>query len=52
MDTFSEFYITEKEEIFNFINIFGINSDSFDYKKFTEVDEKETKVSNLILDTK
>ena len=40
MDTFSEFYITEKEEIFYFINIFGIKSDSFDYKKFTELDEK------------
>ena len=52
METFSEFYITEKKEIENFVNIFGINAESFDYKQFTEIEEKETKVSNLILDTK
>jgi hypothetical protein len=52
IETFSEFYITEKEEITNFINIFAINAESFDFKKYTEVNEKETKVSNLILDAK
>ena len=52
VETFSEFYITEKKEIENFVNIFGINAESFDYKQFTEIEEKETKVSNLILDAK
>ena len=49
METFSEFYITNKEEIKNFINIFGINADNFDYDKFLAVDVKETKKSPLIV---
>ena len=49
METFSEFYITEKEEILDFINIFAINSDKFDYQKFMETDTKETKVSPIIM---
>lgn len=49
MDTFSEFYITDKDEINNFINIFAINSESFEYSKFMQIDVKETKVSPLIL---
>lgn len=49
METFSEFYITEKEEILDFINIFAINSDKFDYQKFMETDAKETKVSPIIM---
>ena len=52
IETFSEFYITEKEEIVNFINLFAANAGSFDFTKYLEVDEKETKVSNLILDAK
>jgi hypothetical protein len=52
METFSEFYITEKDEIENFVNIFGVNAESFDYQQFTKIEEKETKVSNLILDAK
>ena len=34
VETFSEFYITEKEEIENFIEIFAVNAGSFDYKDF------------------
>tara|TARA_B100001287_G_C22398564_1_gene396746 strand:+ start:137 stop:550 length:414 start_codon:yes stop_codon:yes gene_type:complete len=48
-ETFSEFYITEKEEIENFINIFAINAESFDYGQFMNVDVKETQTSNIIL---
>ena len=51
VDTFSEFYITEKEEIENFINLFAINSDTFDWKSHTEADPNEIKQSNLILPT-
>ena len=49
METFSEFYITDKDEIKNFINIFSINADNFDYDKFLAVDVKETKKSPLIV---
>lgn len=51
VETFSEFYITDKDEIKNFINLFGINSDTYDIDKFLEIDVKETKVSPLILST-
>lgn len=46
--TYSEYYIGEKNDIDNFINIFAINADTFDYKQFTEVEVKDTKVSNII----
>lgn len=48
VDTFSEFYLTEKEDIETFINLFGINATTFDYRAFF-VDIKETKKSNIIL---
>tara|TARA_S200002703_G_scaffold102951_1_gene89209 strand:- start:684 stop:1109 length:426 start_codon:yes stop_codon:yes gene_type:complete len=51
VETFSEFYITEKEDIENFIEIFAINAGSFDYKDFMNVDAKETKTSNIIMPT-
>ena len=49
LDTFSEFYITEKEEIENFIELFSVNASSFNYKEYMNVDLKETKKSNIIL---
>lgn len=50
VDTYSEFYITDKAEIETFIQLFGINASSFDYKQYMSVDEKAIKKSNLILD--
>lgn len=47
IETFSEFYVQSKEDIANFIEIFAINSEHFDYKKFF-VDVNETKVSPII----
>ena len=49
METFSEFYISNKKEIENFINVFAINADTFDFKKYTEIDAKETKKSPIIM---
>jgi len=48
VDTFSEFYLSDKLDIKDFINIFAINAASFDYESFF-TDIKETKVSNIIL---
>jgi len=28
------YYITEKEEIIDFVNTFAVNSDTFDFKKY------------------
>ena len=49
IETFSEFYIVEKEEIKNFIGLFAVNATSFDYKSFLDVDVKEVKKSSIIL---
>ena len=46
--TYSEYYIGEKNDIDNFINIFAINAYTFDYKQFTDVEIKDTKVSKII----
>ena len=46
--TYSEYYIAEKNDIEDFINIFAINADTFDYKQFTDVEIKDTKVSKII----
>ena len=32
IETFQEYYITEKEEIINFINLFCVNSNEFNYQ--------------------
>ena len=48
VDTFSEFYLSDRKDIKDFINIFAINAASFDYESFF-IDIKETKVSKIIM---
>ena len=48
VDTFSEFYLSDKKDIETFIHMFAVNASDFDYKEFF-VDVKETKVSNIIV---
>ena len=48
VDTFSEFYLTDKNDIELLINMFAINAEQFDWQQYF-VYVKETKVSNLIL---
>lgn len=47
IDTFSEFYITDKEDLDNFITLFAINSLDFDYKSY-HVDVDKVKQSPII----
>ncbi len=47
VDTFSEFYITDKQEINDFINIFAVNAESFDFSQYM-VDTKATEKSPII----
>tara|TARA_Y100000592_G_scaffold93384_1_gene156510 strand:- start:1604 stop:2014 length:411 start_codon:yes stop_codon:yes gene_type:complete len=47
VDTFSEFYITDKEDLDNFITLFAINSLDFDYKSF-HVDVDKVKKQSII----
>jgi hypothetical protein len=44
LETFQEYYITEKAEIEEFIKMIAINADSFDFKQYTDK-------SNLIIET-
>jgi len=43
LETFQEYYITEKAEIENFIKMVAVNQDSFNWKEFTDK-------SNLIIE--
>ena len=49
VDTFSEFYLTDKADIETFIHMFAVNADAFDYDSYLNVDVNETKVSKLIV---
>jgi len=48
IETFSEIYITEKEEIVQFVYMFAVNAEQFDIAPFF-VDVKETKTSSIIM---
>tara|TARA_R110001599_G_scaffold153071_1_gene338209 strand:- start:1315 stop:1734 length:420 start_codon:yes stop_codon:yes gene_type:complete len=49
VDTFSEFYLSEKLDIETFIHMFAVNAADFDYAQYMQTDVKDTKVSKLIL---
>ena len=49
VDTFSEFYLSDKKDIETFIHMFAINADTFDYKTFLDVDVNKTETSKIIL---
>lgn len=49
IETFSEHYITEKEEIEQFIKLFAINAETFDYKQFFVDLSVQPKQSKIIL---
>ena len=51
IEALSEIYILDKAEIKNFIGMFAINAENFDYGQFLNIEEKETKKSSLILPT-
>jgi hypothetical protein len=48
IETFSEIYITEKDEIAQFVYMFAVNVEQFDISPFF-VDVKETKTSSIIM---
>lgn len=48
VDTFSEFYLSDKKDIETFIHMFAVNADAFDYNQFF-VDVNETKTSKIIM---
>ena len=50
INTFSEFYITEKEEIENFLAIFAVNFNDFDFAQYIKpVDTNETVTSKIVM---
>jgi hypothetical protein len=51
VDTFSEFYLNNTNDIDVFIHMFAVNAETFDYKSYM-VDVNETKQSPIIMSTK
>ena len=49
VDTFSEFYLSDKKDIETFIHMFAINADTFDYITLLDVDVNKTETSKIIL---
>ena len=49
VDTFSEFYLSDRADIETFIHMFAVNATDFDYVQYMQTDVKDTKVSKLIL---
>jgi hypothetical protein len=49
LETFNEFYISDKSDIETFIELFAINATAFNYKELLNVDVKETKKSSIII---
>ena len=47
LETFYEYYVENVPEVENFINMFAINADSFDYKKYF-VEEKAATPSSIV----
>ena len=43
MEVFQEYYISDVSDMENIINMFAVNSDTFDYKKYFEVKKEEAK---------
>jgi hypothetical protein len=46
LETFYEYYVEDKTEIVNFINMFASNSDTFDFNKYFTTSEKSDIISN------
>ena len=44
VDTFSEFYLMTHDEIENFIKLFAVNHDEFDYKQYFKKDEDNKQI--------
>tara|TARA_R110000765_G_scaffold5492_4_gene17232 strand:+ start:3432 stop:3809 length:378 start_codon:yes stop_codon:yes gene_type:complete len=47
IQTYSEYYVTEETDIKNFIEIFAINSENFNYKEYI-VNRNKVEVSKII----
>lgn len=44
VNTFSEFYLSDKEDIVNMIRMFAINAESFNFEEFLKQEEPESPI--------
>lgn len=44
IETFQEYYLIEESEIIDFVNSFGVNSDTFNYMMYIEATRKKSEV--------
>jgi len=48
LQTFYEYYIEHPQEIIDFINMFAVNAESFDYTQYLEKKVEEPKQSSIL----
>lgn len=48
LETFYEYYIEHPQEIVDFLNMFAVNADSFDYTQYLEKKVEQPKQSNIL----
>jgi hypothetical protein len=48
LNTFYEYYIEEPKEIENFINMFAINADTYDFSQYVNAEVETPKTGNLL----
>lgn len=48
LETFYEYYIEHPQEIIDFLNMFAVNADSFDYTQYLEKKVEQPKQSNIL----
>ena len=48
LQTFYEYYVEHPQEIIDFLNMFAINADSFDYTQYLEKKVEEPKQSSIL----
>ena len=50
LETFYEYYVEDKNEVESFIKMFAVNADSFDFKKYIDLEvPKEGAPANNII---
>ena len=49
LETFSEYYVKGKEEVENFLKIFAVNFDDFDYSKYLDMEMMDSPSDSPVL---
>jgi hypothetical protein len=48
LETFYEYYVENLDEVVDFLKMFAINADTYDYKQYLDKKVEEPKTSNIL----